>query len=40
MNKRIRAHYARNQPFYEVAAIAGVWILLLAAAFAAELYLK
>ncbi|MFT4271238.1 MAG: hypothetical protein QM578_09520 [Pantoea sp.] len=40
MNKRLRAHYARHQPFYEVAAIAAVWILLLIAALTAELYLR
>ncbi|MGX9376031.1 hypothetical protein ACWXV6_14725 [Pantoea ananatis] len=40
MKKRLHAHYARHQPFYNVAAIAGVWIILLIAALTAEIYLQ
>jgi len=40
MKNRLRAHYARHQPFYDVAAIGGAWILLLIAALTADLYLS
>jgi len=40
MKNRIRAHYARHKPFYEVAAIAGFWITLLIAALIVEATLK
>jgi len=40
MKKRLRAHYARHQPFYEVAAIGAFWITLLIAALIVEANLK
>ncbi|MDT8849428.1 hypothetical protein RN053_02905 [Pantoea dispersa] len=40
MNKTIYTNYARHQPFYEVAAIAGFWITLLIAALIVEATLK
>jgi len=40
MKNRIRAHYTRNQPFYEVAAIGSFWITLLIAAFILEANIK
>lgn len=40
MKKRICAHFARNQPFYEAGVLACIWILLLVGAFSMELHLQ
>ncbi|WP_167012235.1 hypothetical protein [Candidatus Pantoea multigeneris] len=40
MKNHLRAHYARHQPYYEITAIAAIWIALLIAALVAEIYLE